>query len=203
MTDATKDAAHWDARYRSAQQEESTVWSVEPNRFVVEELAVLPPGRGVDLGAGEGRNALWLAARGWEMTAVDFSAVAAEEGVRRAAAKGLDITWVVADVTTWEPAEPVDLVLLAYLHLPSVEIAAITARVGGWLRDGGTLVVVGHDLDNLGSGAGGPRDPDHLYHGAMRFPGLRVEINERVEREGVGGATALDRLIRAVKITNR
>lgn len=197
-----KDATHWDARYRAAQDAGSTVWSREPNRFVVAELSDLPPGTGVDLGAGEGRNALWLASQGWRMTAVDFSAAALAAGSRAAAERGLDLDWVVADATTWEPGEPVDLVLMAYLHLPSAVVADIAAKVSGWLRDGGTLLVVGHDADNLGSGAGGPRDPDHLYHGAMRFPGLTVVRNERVERAGAGGATALDRLIRAT-LTSR
>lgn len=191
-----KDAAQWDARYREAQEAGTTIWSAEPNQFVVAELADLPPGRGVDLGAGEGRNTLWLASRGWRMTAVDFSAAALAEGARRAAARGLAAEWIVADATTWEPVEPVDLVLLAYLHLPSAAVRAITAKVGQWLTEGGTLLVVGHDVDNLTTAAGGPRDPDHLYHGAMPLPDLHVVRNDLVQRNA-GGVTALDRLIRA------
>lgn len=203
MTDRSKGADHWDAKYRAAQQEGAAVWSVEPNRFVAAELADLPPGRGADLGAGEGRHALWLASRGWRMTAVDFSAVAIEAGSRRAVERGLDVSWVVADATAWAPQTPVDLVLLAYLHLPAADIAAITARAAAWLVEGGTLLVLGHDLENLASGAGGPRDPDHLYHAEMEFPGLEVVRNVLLEREGPGGATALDRLVRAVRVTSR
>src|SRR5207244_12631949 len=69
------DATAWDERYRSAE----LVWGVRPNRWVERELADLPPGRALDLACGEGRNALWLAARGWQVTAVDFSAVALDK----------------------------------------------------------------------------------------------------------------------------
>lgn len=175
------------------------MWSAAPNGFVVAELADLPPGRGVDLGAGEGRNALWLASRGWVMTAVDFSAVAIATGTRVAAECGIGLTWVVADVTQWEPPAPVDLVLVAYLHLPGPDLRAIASRVGGWLVDGGTLLVVGHDVENLATGAGGPRNPDTLYHDRMDFPGLTVVRNELVPRRTADGATALDRLVRAVR----
>src|SRR2546423_12091264 len=70
------DADGWDQRYAGA----DLVWSAGPNRFVAEELADRPPGRVLDLASGEGRNALWLAARGWQATAVDFSAVAVGKG---------------------------------------------------------------------------------------------------------------------------
>jgi len=63
----------WDRRYRGTDLR----WTTEPNRFVAEELRDLPPGRALDLGAGEGRNAVWLAERGWRVTAVDFSSGAA------------------------------------------------------------------------------------------------------------------------------
>src|SRR6476660_4887782 len=99
------DARQWDQRYADTE----LVWSVTPNQFVAAELADLPPGRAVDLAAGEGRNAIWLASRGWDVTAVDFSQVALDKGDRLAAddPRGLDVTWVRADATTWEPAEPV------------------------------------------------------------------------------------------------
>src|SRR2546430_7187246 len=69
------DAAEWDQRYAGTE----LVWSAEPNRFVAAELADLPPGRALDLAAGEGRNSVWLAERGWAVTAVDFSRVRSEE----------------------------------------------------------------------------------------------------------------------------
>ena len=104
------DAADWDARYAAA----DLVWSATPNQFVEAECADLPPGRAVDLAAGEGRNAIWLARRGWQVTAVDFSAVALGKGRRLAG--DTEVDWVVGDATTWS-GEGFDLALLIYLHL--------------------------------------------------------------------------------------
>ncbi|MFD0328131.1 methyltransferase domain-containing protein [Streptacidiphilus monticola] len=78
------DAEDWDRRYAA----EELVWSAGPNRFVAEELAGLTPGRALDLAAGEGRNALWLAEQGWRVDAVDWSAVGLDKARRAAAARG-------------------------------------------------------------------------------------------------------------------
>ena len=150
------EAHEWDERYAGTE----LVWSAEPNRFVAEEVADLEPGRAVDLGAGEGRNAIHLARLGWEVTAVDFSQVALDKG--RAVAGDLPVTWLCADATTWSAPEPVDLVLEAYLHLPPDARRRTTAHAFGSLRVGGTFLVVGHDTTNLTEGTGGPQDPDVL-----------------------------------------
>src|SRR5690348_14293140 len=104
------DRAEWDRRYAGTE----LVWTAEPNRFVVQEVAGLPPGRALDLAAGEGRNAVWLAERGWAVTAVDFSAVGLDKARRLAAERGVEAGWVVADVLEYVP-EPgaYDLVLIA------------------------------------------------------------------------------------------
>ena len=78
------DQRFWDERYAGA----DLVWTAEANRFVVDEVADLPPGRAVDLAAGECRNAVWLAERGWEVDAVDFSAVGLAKGERLAEHRG-------------------------------------------------------------------------------------------------------------------
>jgi SAM-dependent methyltransferase len=156
------DAADWDRRYA----ETELVWSAAPNRFVENELAALPPGRAVDLAAGEGRNALWLAARGWIVTAVDFSATGLHKGqaLQRRHGSELRIDWVHADVLRYDPADgPYDLALLAYLQLPDEERRTAVRRAFGMLRDGGTLFVVAHDSTNLTEGTGGPQDPGVLY----------------------------------------
>ncbi len=79
----------WDRRYGGTE----LIWTAEPNRFVVEELGDLPAGRALDLGAGEGRNAVWLAERGWRVTAVDFSPVALDKARRLARARGVSVDW--------------------------------------------------------------------------------------------------------------
>lgn len=150
------DASAWDERYAGT----DLVWSAEPNRFVAEEVAGLAPGTAVDLGAGEGRNALHLARLGWTVTAVDFSQVALDKG--RAVAGDLPVTWVCADATDWVAPEPVDLVVEAYLHLVPAERRATVGHAFGSLRVGGTFLLVGHDATNLTEGTGGPQDPEVL-----------------------------------------
>ncbi len=184
-------AADWDRRYSSGRQ-----WSGGPNELVAELLAGLPPGDAVDLAAGEGRHALWLADRGWRVTAVDFS----EAGLARGrGAPGADVvTWVVADVLGWAPPEGgLDLVLVAYLHLPVAQTVALLERAVGWLRPGGRLLVLGHDLDNPTSGVGGPRDPGILCSVdrlATVADLLAVDRLEQVRRDTPAGP-ALDTLL--------
>ena len=116
------DAHQWDERYAAA----DLVWSAGPNQFVAAECADLTPGRAVDLAAGEGRNAIWLAQRGWQVTAVDFSQVGLDKG--RRVAGDLPVEWVCADATTWAPAEPVDLVVIAYFQVPADARRTTVAR---------------------------------------------------------------------------
>src|SRR3954452_9902221 len=159
-------AADWDQRYAEQRQ-----WSAEPNALVAELLAGLPPGDAVDLAAGEGRHALWLAGRGWRVTAVDFSAFGLDRG---RAQPGADrVTRITADVRTWSPPPAaLDLVLVAYLHLPEPDALALLTGTVGWLRPGGRLLVLGHDVENITSGIGGPQDPAILYAstGWRRWP---------------------------------
>jgi SAM-dependent methyltransferase len=150
------EAHEWDERYAGTE----LVWSAEPNRFVAAEVADLPVGRAVDLGAGEGRNAIHLARLGWQVTAVDFSRVALDKG--RTVAGDLPIIWECADATTWVAPEPVDLVFEAYLHVPPAARRRTTANAFASLRVGGTFLVVGHDTSNLTEGTGGPQDPEVL-----------------------------------------
>jgi SAM-dependent methyltransferase len=184
-------AREWDERYAERQQ-----WSAEPNALVAELLSGLPAGDAVDVAAGEGRHALWLAGLGWRVTAVDFSDVGLARG---RAQPGADrVTWVTADVTTWtaEP-ESLDLVLVAYLHLPEADTTAVFTRAVGWLRPGGRLLVLGHDVENLTAGVGGPQEAG-LLHSVDRLAPvaalLDVDRAEQVRRETSAG-TALDTLL--------
>lgn len=191
------DAADWDERYAASAALE---WGAEPNRWVEVELAELPPGRALDLACGEGRNAVWLARRGWTVTAVDFSGVAVAKGQRLAG--DLPVDWQVGDVRT-HPVTPdaYDAVVLAYLHLYPEDRRAVHRRAAEALAPGGVLLVVGHDSTNLTAGAGGPREaailftPDDVVTDLAGLPGLRVERAERVRRP-VGDAEAIDALVR-------
>ena len=125
---------------------------MHPNQFVAEQLAGLPPGRALDLAAGEGRNSVWLAERGWSVTAVDFSRVGLEKGRKLSAAHGVadrQVDWVVADLSEYEPARAAfDLVLIAYLQVGAGLRDQVLAGAAAALVPGGTLLVVGHDLTN-------------------------------------------------------
>lgn len=177
------DSSTWDARYASAS---GLVWSAEPNRFVVESVAGLTPGAALDLAAGEGRNAVWLAEQGWRVTAVDFSPVAVERGRELAAARDVTVEWRVADVTAYRPVPgSYELVLISYLHLPAPDLAGVLDAARGALRPGGTLVVVGHDLANLRGGTGGPQDPAVLLTPEAvvdGLAGLRIQRAETARR---------------------
>lgn len=154
----TVDATSWDERYRATEM----LWSAGPNQFVADRLAKLEPGRGVDLASGEGRNAIWLAELGWDMTAVDFSGVAVERGRSRSES----VTFVEADVFTWEPdleSGGLDLVLIAYLQVESGRLEGLVRRSSTWLNPGGELFMIGHDLSNLDEGVGGPQVPEILW----------------------------------------
>jgi SAM-dependent methyltransferase len=184
-------AEDWDERYAERQQ-----WSAEPNALVAELLDDLPAGDAVDLAAGEGRHALWLAGRGWRVTAVDFSDVGLDRGRGQPGADR--VTWVTADVLTWSaPPASVDLVLVAYLHLPEADLLALLERAVGWLRPDGRLLVLGHDVDNLERGVGGPQEPAILHSVERLRPVadlLAVDRLEQVQRATPAG-TALDTLL--------
>lgn len=188
MTHA-EDRDLWEKRYGEAQ----SVWGWAPNRFVAEVLGPLPPGRALDLAAGEGRNALWLADLGWRATAVDFAENALARGRAQAAEHGLDIEWVHADVLEYEPeAGAYDAVVIAYLHLGAERLGTVVRTAARALAPGGTLVVVGHDVTNIADGVGGPQDPailltPDLVTGQLKqlegLDALNVTRAERVLRQ--------------------
>ena len=198
------DAAAWDDRYRTAE----FVWKTDPNRFLPPEVATLQPGRALDLACGEGRNATWLATRGWDVTGVDYSQVGLDKAAQLAESKHVTATWVRADVTEWEPDDVYDLVVVFYLHLPEIERRSAFGAAARGLTVGGTLLIVGHDLANLTNGVGGPQDPRVLYSPddvcadlhASGVTDLVIDRAERVDRPvdtDAGAVTAIDCLVRA------
>jgi len=196
------DQRAWDDRYR----EREWLRTVDANRFVVQEVTGLTPGRALDLAAGEGRNAVWLAKQGWAVTAVDFSAVALERASERATHEGVAIETVEADLRMYTPeAGSYDLVLLAYLHLPAPLLNALLGRAMEALADGGTIVIVGHDVTNIEHGYGGPQSSEVLYTPeslVADLDGLEVVKAEKVDRpyeSEEGTFTAIDALVVARK----
>lgn len=198
------DAASWSERYAAA----TMVWDTTPNQFVVATCRKLRPGRALDLGAGEGRNALWLAGRGWQVTAVDFATVAVGRIQGRSALLNRPVNAIVGDALAFQPAPgSFDLVLMSYLQLPQAQLKRVFANVAPALAPGATALVVAHDAANLDSGWGGPRNPDVLttaefVASQLRGLGLDVRRADVVRREvpsEIGFRIALDHVIEAVR----
>lgn len=172
-------AAAWDERYAGR----TAVWSGQPNAQLVAEVAELTPGRALDLGAGEGADACWLAERGWTVDAVDFSQVALDRTRAHAAERGLAdrITTLQQDLSVWTP-EPgtYDLVVAHYLHLPAEVLDGVLTRSAAATAPGGTLLVVAHHPDDAATGA--QRPPAELLHGPDTVlavvPGWQVHVAE-------------------------
>ncbi|MGE5291423.1 MAG: class I SAM-dependent methyltransferase [Micromonosporaceae bacterium] len=191
----------WDQRYAGRM-----LWTAEPNRFVAAELSGLTPGRALDLATGQGRNAVWLASQGWQVTAVDFSETGLEAARRLAAERGVAVDWVGADVLEYTPAPGgYQLVLIAYLHLAAASLARVLRGAVTALAPGGTILVIGHDVANLSDGTGGPQDPAVLYTPELitaELGGLQVTRAERVRRpveSDDGVREAIDTLVRATR----
>jgi SAM-dependent methyltransferase len=195
----------WDERYSAAEFDPARPAS----QIVADELGALPPGRALDLAAGAGRHTVWLAERGWRVTAVDFSRVGLALARKLSAARGVaeaQVDWVVADLYGYEPERGAyDLALISYLQSSHDVRAAALTRAAAALAPGGTVFVVGLDLANLTEGTGRPRNPDVLYTPeavCAQLPGLRIIRAERVYRTvhfEAGPATVVDTVVRAVR----
>ena len=168
----------WDERYSG----DELVWTSTPNVFLVAEAVGLVAGRAVDLACGEGRNSIWLAEQGWEVTGVDFSPVGLAKAKRFADLWGVQVTWVESAVQDWTPPrDGFDLVAMLYLQLPQPARSAALAVAASAVAPGGTLLVIAHDVDNLTRGYGGPPNRDVLYR-VSEVTEVAVDAGLTVER---------------------
>lgn len=197
----------WEGRYRAARTEGASLWGAEPNGWIAEQVAAarqvagagfaprfatgprlgFAPGLAIDLGAGEGRNAFWLAARGWRVIATDFSPTAADGMRRRAAESGAAVEAVVADAAEWRSPEPADLAVLCYLQLEPATLAAAIARAAESLAPGGLLLGIWHDREDVTRGLGGTMSPairttPAETAAAATAAGLAVDLTGRRDR---------------------
>ena len=175
------DEAYWEERYQAS----TAVWSGEPNRQLVAEAADLSPGTALDAGSGEGGDAVWLARRGWRVTAVDFATTALDRGAQAAAAAGVAdrIDWVHADLRSWTPPSRYDLVSAQFFHLAPPEREVVFATLAGAVAPGGRLLLVGHDVSDLDSGAHRPHAPERFFTAAEVAAGLDVDAWEVIAVE--------------------
>ncbi|WP_163509179.1 class I SAM-dependent methyltransferase [Fodinicola acaciae] len=152
------DAAYWEERYSSGEN----AWSGNPNPSLVDEVSGLTPGRALDAGCGSGGDAIWLASRGWQVTAVDFAAA----GLRRAAeaAGDLEISWQQHDLRSWTPgAGAYDLVTAHFVHFPPAVRDPLFRRLADAVAPGGTLLIVGHHPSDLETHVERPQFADAYY----------------------------------------
>jgi SAM-dependent methyltransferase len=153
-------AAEWDARYG---ERDGAMWSGRPNGRLVAEVAGLPTGSALDVGCGEGADAIWLARRGWTVTAIDISQVAIIRAKEAAELAGAAAEWICGDVLqTPFPARAFDLVSMQYPALPKAAGDAAVRRLLDTVRPPGLLLAVYHDLDD-----------DHRQH--MKSQGVNPE----------------------------
>jgi SAM-dependent methyltransferase len=143
------DRSSWEERWSQALREHGErVAQRPPNAHLTAELGDLRPGRALDAGCGHGSDALWLAARGWHVTAVDFAATALAYARSTAEASGPDVAerieWIEADLGTWTPPQDAyDLVVCLYVHVAG-SVAELVRRMATGVVAGGTLFLVGH-----------------------------------------------------------
>lgn len=156
----------WEERYAGRQ-----VWSGKVNATMAALVAELPTGRALELGCGEGGDAVWLAEQGWQVTAVDISPTAIERGRVAAAERGLAerIEWIAADLSNWAPDGSFDLVTASFLQSPlELERAGILRRAAQAVAPGGRLLLVSH--------AAAPPWASGLQHGHAEFPQPATEL---------------------------
>lgn len=205
------DRPYWEDRYAAP----GLAWSGDPNPVLVAEAALLTPGRALDIGSGEGGDALWLATRGWRVTGVDIAVNALEKA--RARAESVDpsaaarIEWQQRDLTAWSPGpRSFDLVSSQYMHLPEPTRTTLFRSLAAAVAPGGTLLIVGHDLTDQDHEGGEHRDHHReLMFGvddvlaAIEGAQLRVEVAEsrsrRHDAAHDGATTVRDVVVKATR----
>ncbi|MGX7681634.1 SAM-dependent methyltransferase [Jatrophihabitans sp. DSM 45814] len=162
----------WDDRYGSA----DAIWSGNPNPLLVEYASKLHPGTALDVGSGEGADAIWLASRGWTVLGIDISAVALQRAADLAAIAGQQIAdridWRQMDLLAGETSTDAvsgpleaqyDLVSAQFMHLPRVDRELLHQRLAAAVRPGGALLIVGHHPADLETTMGRPSLADFLF----------------------------------------
>lgn len=203
--------AFWDQRHRSS----STLWSGRANPHLVTEASEISPGSALDVGCGEGADAIWPAQQGWQVTAVYVAAVALERGAAHALAFNDEvakrITWLHADLTDWVPsAASFDLVSAQFMHLPKPQRELLHRRLADLVAPGGTLLVVGHHPSDLETTVRRPSAPGLLFTPSEVAAALDIEhwvlvVDEARARETLdpdGRTTTVhDAVLRATRVT--
>ncbi len=199
--------AFWDDIYRGRDQSRHG----EPHPYLREMLTSAVPGRALELGCGDGISAVWLAAHGWTVTAVDVSRVALDSAAERAERAGVSsrISWEHADLCEWTTQETFDIVTALFLHTPlALDVPAVLARAAAATRNNGTLLTVSHYT--LPPWAWDSDATDGLLSASelvtalgVHEPDWRIVLAEEVPRTVTGhdghASTVLDAILNAVR----
>jgi SAM-dependent methyltransferase len=207
MTDETFDRNSWERRWAQALRESpEKLASRPPNAHLLAELGDVRPGVALDAGCGHGTEAIWLAASGWRVIAVDFSATALAYGRSTAHAAGEDVAerieWVQGDLGSWTPPpRHFDLVSCLYVHVAG-SVVEMVRRLAAGVAAGGTLLLVGHRPTDPATGAATPAagqvqvSVDEAVE-ALDSHGWQIVVAEERPRATVG--TGVDAVVRAVR----
>lgn len=196
------DKAYWESHWTPTASDDSRHLPVNP--YLSAEIGHLPPGTALDAGCGAGTEALWLAARGWQVTGADISASALATATARASAAGLSSStqWVEVDLTCWEPDRRWDLVITNYAHPESGQLA-FYARIASWVAPAGTLLIVGHVHDSDHAHPDGATATQAGITELFTTPEWRVEASYENTRNVYGGGRQMqlrDVIVRAQRI---
>ncbi len=200
------DRAYWERRWTQVLREHrDELVGRRASAHLLTETAALAPGRALDAGCGHGSEALWLASRGWRVTAVDFSATALDIARSRAKAIGADVAerieWTEGDLATWAPPPRCyDLVISLYVHVQG-SVGEMVGRLGAGVAPGGTLLLVGHRPIDPATGAPTPAAGQVQVSVDTAVDALdprewRIEVAEERPRDAAG--TGVDAVVRAV-----
>lgn len=176
----------WDERYGGT---EELVYGAEPNDFLAAEVTRIPrtpPARVLCLAEGEGRNATFLAAQGYDVTGVDYSRAGLAKAARLAAARGVHVTLVEADLATYDLGTGWSGIVSIFAHTPAAIRARIHAAIPAALAPGGVFLLEAYRPAQLALGTGGPKDPTMLPSLAQlrhELAGLDFELAREVDRE--------------------
>ncbi|SNC63568.1 Methyltransferase domain-containing protein [Kytococcus aerolatus] len=192
-------AEHWDEMYA-----EGTRWSGHPNEALTAEAAGLAPGRALDVGCGEGADAVWLAQQGWEVTALDISQHAVEHTLAAADRAGVRVTGVASPLQEAElEAGRFDLVVAMYPVLQRTAEQVAERRLAELVAPGGTLLFVHHVIDPADTHEGGFDPTRFLTPDAVRdrlgpeWEVVTDELRTRHVTEGAGAHRSEDHVVRA------
>ncbi|WP_187270136.1 class I SAM-dependent methyltransferase [Pontibacter qinzhouensis] len=189
----------WNDRYSQQQM----VYGAEPNAFFREQLQHLTPGKLLLPAEGEGRNAVYAALKGWQVTAFDFSDAGHQKALALAEQRGISITYQVTDAAqyTCEP-ESLDAVALIYAHFPPALRQQLHHNIVCWLKPGGSVILEAFHPNQLGYSSGGPKDKSMLYTAGMlqadfspltiqQLEEVEIQLNEGAYHSGAGYVTRM------------